>query len=146
MRWPGIEPGSTAWKATMLTITPPSPRDAVMLANAVNMNKCILRATSFLGVHEVSLLQKWSSPYHLHFKPNMNCFPSNIIGIHYVLISNSSFIFISKENELLWYSRLRPTVQINEHTLTHIYSILTDPKQPTSLSPDSKTDGIKIIV
>ena len=25
MRWPGIEPGSTAWKATMLTITPPSP-------------------------------------------------------------------------------------------------------------------------
>ena len=24
MRWPGIEPGSTAWKATMLTITPPS--------------------------------------------------------------------------------------------------------------------------
>ena len=25
MRWPGIEPGSTAWKATMLTITPPTP-------------------------------------------------------------------------------------------------------------------------
>ena len=24
MRWPGIEPGSTAWKATMLTITPPT--------------------------------------------------------------------------------------------------------------------------
>lgn len=24
VRWPGIEPGSTAWKATMLTITPPS--------------------------------------------------------------------------------------------------------------------------
>ncbi|KAK2582332.1 hypothetical protein KPH14_004669 [Odynerus spinipes] len=24
LRWPGIEPGSTAWKATMLTITPPS--------------------------------------------------------------------------------------------------------------------------
>ena len=24
MRWPGIEPGSTAWKATMLTIIPPS--------------------------------------------------------------------------------------------------------------------------
>ena len=24
VRWPEIEPGSTAWKATMLTITPPS--------------------------------------------------------------------------------------------------------------------------
>ena len=24
MRRPGIEPGSTAWKATMLTITPPT--------------------------------------------------------------------------------------------------------------------------
>lgn len=25
VRRPGIEPGSTAWKATMLTITPPTP-------------------------------------------------------------------------------------------------------------------------
>ena len=25
MRWPGIEPGSTAWKAAMLTTIPPSP-------------------------------------------------------------------------------------------------------------------------
>ena len=25
MRWPGVEPGSTAWKATMLTVTPPTP-------------------------------------------------------------------------------------------------------------------------
>ena len=24
LRWPGIEPESIAWKATMLTITPPS--------------------------------------------------------------------------------------------------------------------------
>ena len=24
MRWPGIEPGSTAWKAAMLTIIPPT--------------------------------------------------------------------------------------------------------------------------
>ena len=24
VRWPGIEPGSTAWKATMLTFTPPT--------------------------------------------------------------------------------------------------------------------------
>ena len=24
MRWPGIEPGSIAWKATMLTFIPPS--------------------------------------------------------------------------------------------------------------------------
>ena len=25
MRWPGIEPGSTAWKAAMLTTIPPTP-------------------------------------------------------------------------------------------------------------------------
>ena len=24
LRWPGIEPGSNAWKASMLTITPPT--------------------------------------------------------------------------------------------------------------------------
>ena len=27
MRWPGIEPGSTAWKAAMLTIIPPTLLD-----------------------------------------------------------------------------------------------------------------------
>ena len=25
MHWPGVEPGSTAWKAAMLTVTPPMP-------------------------------------------------------------------------------------------------------------------------
>ena len=25
VRRPGVEPGSTAWKATMLTVTPPMP-------------------------------------------------------------------------------------------------------------------------
>ncbi len=25
VRRPGVEPGSTAWKATMLTVTPPTP-------------------------------------------------------------------------------------------------------------------------
>ena len=25
LRWPGIEPGSTAWKAAMLTTIPPTP-------------------------------------------------------------------------------------------------------------------------
>ena len=25
MRWPGVEPGTAAWKATMLTVTPPTP-------------------------------------------------------------------------------------------------------------------------
>ena len=25
VRWPGIEPGSIAWKATMLAFTPPTP-------------------------------------------------------------------------------------------------------------------------
>ena len=26
VRWPGVEPGSAAWKATMLTVTPPTRR------------------------------------------------------------------------------------------------------------------------
>ena len=26
VRWPGVEPGSAAWKATMLTVTPPTLR------------------------------------------------------------------------------------------------------------------------
>ena len=25
MRWPGVEPGSIAWKATILTAIPPTP-------------------------------------------------------------------------------------------------------------------------
>ena len=29
VRGPGIEPGSTAWKAAMLTITPATPRDEI---------------------------------------------------------------------------------------------------------------------
>ena len=36
MRWPGIEPGSTAWKATMLTITPPSQPHAVVQLSSTN--------------------------------------------------------------------------------------------------------------
>jgi hypothetical protein len=31
MRWPGIEPGSTAWKAAMLTIIPPTLDDTDIL-------------------------------------------------------------------------------------------------------------------
>ena len=27
VRWPGVEPGSAAWKATMLTVTPPTRRE-----------------------------------------------------------------------------------------------------------------------
>ena len=31
MRWPGIEPGSTAWKAALLTIIPPTPDDQMKI-------------------------------------------------------------------------------------------------------------------
>ena len=44
LRWPGIEPGSTAWKATMLTSIPPSlvlRRDHLELY--ITHKKCILR-------------------------------------------------------------------------------------------------------
>ena len=35
VRWPGIEPGSNAWKASMLTITPPTLEDA-RFTNRIN--------------------------------------------------------------------------------------------------------------
>jgi hypothetical protein len=35
MRWPGIEPGSTAWKAAMLTIIPPM-LDDIGFYNLIN--------------------------------------------------------------------------------------------------------------
>ena len=54
MRWPGIEPGSNAWKASMLTITPPTlegidskinleNRDTVasMISHIINMKNYI---------------------------------------------------------------------------------------------------------
>ena len=34
VRWPGIEPGSTAWKATMLTFTPPTQRTKILRNDA----------------------------------------------------------------------------------------------------------------
>ena len=29
MHWPGVEPGSAAWKAAMLTVTPPMPTQLI---------------------------------------------------------------------------------------------------------------------
>ena len=42
MRWPGIEPGSTAWKATMLTITPPTLPSSYLEVNYLNNIRYIL--------------------------------------------------------------------------------------------------------
>jgi hypothetical protein len=39
MRWPGVEPGSAAWKATMLTVTPPTLIIVFSLLNALKCNK-----------------------------------------------------------------------------------------------------------
>ena len=41
MRWPGIEPGSTAWKAAMLTTIPPAPAVVVKCRKNVSFNWCI---------------------------------------------------------------------------------------------------------
>ena len=35
MRWPGVEPGSTAWKAAMLTVTPPTQARMSLKNNGV---------------------------------------------------------------------------------------------------------------
>ena len=35
MRWPGVEPGSTAWKAAMLTVTPPTRARMTLKNNGV---------------------------------------------------------------------------------------------------------------
>ncbi len=43
VRWPGIEPGSTAWKAAMLAFTPPTPNYrklclfAIYIVNKIRM-------------------------------------------------------------------------------------------------------------
>jgi hypothetical protein len=37
MRWPGIEPGSTAWKAAMLTIIPPTLDMKYELKTSLNL-------------------------------------------------------------------------------------------------------------
>ncbi len=36
MRWPGIEPGSTAWKAAMLATIPPKPDSVIFPAFRLN--------------------------------------------------------------------------------------------------------------
>ena len=38
LRRPGIEPGSTAWKAAMLTIIPPTPHELLK----ASVGKCLL--------------------------------------------------------------------------------------------------------
>ena len=47
MRGPGIEPGSTAWKAAMLTITPATLFDKIVTASVAQW---IEHQTSNLGV------------------------------------------------------------------------------------------------
>ena len=53
MRGPGIEPGSTAWKATMLTITPATlPR---LTHEKSKQKDCILRGSNSRGLCPLGL-------------------------------------------------------------------------------------------
>ncbi len=53
LRWPGVEPGSIAWKATMLTVTPPTPADSqpAELTFCVASTTIVLTITQSLRKH-----------------------------------------------------------------------------------------------
>ena len=55
VRRPGVEPGSTAWKATMLTVTPPTPLGKASQNYLVNQTYCVF----FCGVFSSLLLYLW---------------------------------------------------------------------------------------
>ena len=40
LRWPGIEPGSTAWKAAMLTTIPPSHGNSMNICHVWGLPQC----------------------------------------------------------------------------------------------------------
>ena len=50
MRRPGVEPGSTAWKATMLAITPPTLVDLIHLTLLLNFSCHRRKSSMHLGV------------------------------------------------------------------------------------------------
>ena len=59
MRQPGIEPGSTAWKATMLTVTPPT-------LTCKRQKQCIkLYNFSQVGAHPISSVADAFFPFTL---------------------------------------------------------------------------------
>ena len=60
LRWPGIEPGSIAWKAAMLTTIPPSLPDAGFRADR-NRDFVFLRVT-FLPQSSGRLVKVTSGP------------------------------------------------------------------------------------
>ena len=53
VRWPGIEPGSNAWKASMLTITPPT------LGVKLKLKELSTKETSFFSVTVNSRFDKF---------------------------------------------------------------------------------------
>ena len=70
MRWPGIEPGSNAWKASMLTITPPT-LDSESLESRINTHSTKISVTSLYKPH-ILILNKFiilnSCPIHYNRK------------------------------------------------------------------------------
>ena len=51
MRRPGVEPGSTAWKATMLTVTPPTPDEMVRAIPDINtIDNCFSVLKKYINV------------------------------------------------------------------------------------------------
>jgi hypothetical protein len=86
MRWPGIEPGSTAWKATMLTITPPSQNVRLVIQKVFPGFK----ETILYKIENITILQKWNLKIilkickYLWYKKCDNVF--HIAGLLYVHI------------------------------------------------------------
>lgn len=72
VRRPGIEPGSTAWKATMLTITPPTPCEAIVMFSFLSGAHPI-RNFSFDLICLLSIVVTIGMRSHSKFQLNLNC-------------------------------------------------------------------------
>ena len=71
MRWPGIEPGSTAWKATMLTFTPPTQLEERSYFKAYKQNSTHVNAICAFHnrkalVIMLGVIQNIYNPPYLH--------------------------------------------------------------------------------
>ena len=64
MRRPGVEPGSTAWKATMLAITPPTLVEVMyltLLLNTLNFSCHQRKSSMHVGVELNQSLLNWKA-------------------------------------------------------------------------------------
>ena len=102
MRRPGVEPGSTAWKATMLTVTPPTPslqHPKVSASRSVFYKYESIKKETFLKQQLALLyeehwcLPKWSSGQDSALSPRRPGFDSPLGNIDFKTYFNVINLF-----------------------------------------------------